>query len=399
MTIKDQMLAILEKARESELAFIASLSEEEKTEGSSFERWSAKDDLAHTSYWSDMRARQALAFIREEDFGPVPQYERANVEVYEQYAESHWDEVMALAEQGNARMIEAIQSMDEEELNGPSAILEGTPMWQWLLGVAFTHKLLHFSDFYEQHGHKEAVSRLWKEWAEAASPLDSGPDWQGGVHYNAACSLALVGEVDAALDELKQGLELRPGLKGWSRLDSDLASLHDDPRYKELFAPAYWWKALEAGLQHEALADQWLRTFFMLRNAIETLSDEEWMKGETLYQRPVSLVLHILQSTDGYTAMEPGEGSEDPLTQINWQERDTSKLPTQPAVLAYLDVVEKRVAQLLVKADFEAEEKLFAWTGKTILSRILYALRHTQHHLADLAMELKRRGFEPPNWE
>ncbi len=399
MTIKQQMLKILEVSRESEQTFIGSLTAEEKTEESSFERWSAKDNLAHAGYWADLRARQAMAFIREEDFGPTPQYEQANVEVYEQFAESDWDEVKALSEQAHARLLEAVESMDEEELMGPSAISEGTPMWQSLVGTAYSHKMNHYSQFYQEHGRKQEVGRLWREWADAVSPLDSGPDWQGGVHYNAACSLALVGEVDAALEELKLGLELRPGLKGWSRLDSDLASLHSDPRYQELFAPTYWWKALEAGPQVEALADQWLRTFFMFRNAVETLPEGEWIKGDTLYQRPVSLALHILQSIDGYSALEPGEGSGDPLTQINWQERDASKLPSQSAVLAYLEVVEKRIAGLLVKADLAAEEKLFAWTGKTILSRILYTLRHTQHHLADLAMELKRRGFEPPNWE
>lgn len=399
MSLKEDLIAILEKSRETELAFIASLSEDEKTETGSFEHWSAKDNLAHASYWADVRARQAMAFIWEEDFGPVPQYEQANVEVFEQYVESDWDEVMALAGQGNARMLEAIQGMDEEELKGPSAVSEGTPMWQWLLGIVFTHKLTHFAQFYDQHGRKGEVGRLWKEWAEAVSPLDSGPDWQGGVHYNAACSLALIGEVDAALAELKRGLELRPGLKGWSRLDSDLATLHDRPGYKEIFAPAYWWEALEKDPLVEALADQWLRTFFMLRNAIKALPEEEWLKGETLYQRPVSLALHILQSTDGYTALKPGEGSAHPLTQVNWQERDPARLPSRADTLAYLELVEERVADLLVKADLQAREELFAWTGKTVLSRILYSLRHAQHHLADLAMEAKRRGFEPPNWE
>ncbi len=60
--------------------------------------------------------------------------------MYEKYLESDWDEVQSLAEQGNARMHEAVQSMDEAELNGPSAISEGTPMWQWLL--APPHHLL-----------------------------------------------------------------------------------------------------------------------------------------------------------------------------------------------------------------------------------------------------------------
>jgi hypothetical protein len=399
MTIKEQLQKVIEKSRETEQAFIASLSDEEKAEQGTYERWSAKDNLAHANYWADLRARQALAYVREEDFGLVPQYEQANVEVFEQYSESDWVEIKQLADQAYARMLEAVQGMDEEELLGPSATSEGTPMWQSLLGSVYSHKINHYSQFYEQHGRKEEVGRLWKEWGEIVSPLDSSPDWQGGVHYNAACSLALVGDAEGALEELKVGLELRPGLKGWSRHDSDLDILHGQQGYRDLYAPAYWWKALEGGSQVEALADQWLRTFFMLRDAIERLPEDEWVKGETLYQRPVSLVLHILQSTDGYTALQPGEGSEHPLTQINWQERDTAKLPSRSDVLDYQKVVEERVATRLVEADLDADETQFVWTGRTILSRFLYMLRHSQHHLADLAMELKRRGFEPPNWQ
>jgi hypothetical protein len=272
-------------------------------------------------------------------------------------------------------------------------------MWEMLVGSFYSHKLLHYSQFYEDHNRKKDVGMLWKEWADSVAPLDPGPDWQGGVHYNAACSLALVGDKDAALEELKKGLDLRPGLKTWSRLDSDLDVLHDDPDYQAYFAPDYWWQAFDAGPQAEALADQWLRMFSMLRNAINVLPAEEWISGETLYQRPAGLVLHILQSIDYYAGLVQGDGSEHELTQIGWQERDAAKFPDQAAIQEYLDVVEQRLASFLVKADFQAEEKLFNWTGKTVLSRTLYSLRHAGHHLADLAMELQRRGFEPPNWE
>jgi hypothetical protein len=399
MTIKEQLLQILERSRETELAFMASLSEEDKAEAGSYEKWSAKDNLAHANYWLDLRAAQAFAFARDEDFGPVPQYEQANVEVYERYAGSDWDEVGAIAEQAHAKMLETIQSMDDEELSGPSAESEERKMWESLVGSAYSHKLTHYSQFYQDRDRMKEVGTLWKEWVEAVSPLDSGPDWQGGVHYNAACSLALAGEKGDALEELKVGLELRPGLKYWSRLDSDLAALHDDSGYKELFAPAYWWKALEAGAQVETLADQWLRMLFMLRYTISTVPADSWQEGETLYQRPAGLALHIIQSIDFYTAEKPGEGSKEPLTQINWEVRDSTKLPTQAALLEYLDKVEERLAHFLIKMDFQAEEGHFNWTGKTILSRTIYSLRHSQHHLADLAMEMKRRGLKPPDWQ
>jgi hypothetical protein len=399
MTIKKQMLRILEESREAELAFLVSLSEEDRLFKGSFETWSAKDILAHANYWADLRAKRIQSWMQDEALEPLPYYEEANLGIYEQFAGSSWDEVEAFAESTYVRLVETIQALEEEALTGPSLESEERKMWDAILGVAFTHKLAHYAEFYQDHGQTETAGQLWKEWAELVSPLDPGAEWQGGVHYNAACSLALAGDRAGALEELRVGLELRPGLKGWSRLDSDLEILHEDPAFKRLFAPDYWWEALEASAQDEALADQFLRMFFMLRSAVERFPEEDWRTGDSLYQRPAGLALHILQSIDGYCNLKAGEGSGDPLAQISWQERDSSRLPSQEAVLVYLEKVEARQANFIATADLLAKEELFPWTGTTLLSRALYSLRHAQHHLADMAMELQRRGFRPPDWQ
>lgn len=54
------------------------------------------------------------------------------------------------------------------------------------------------------------------------------------VHYNLACSFALVGKKDEAISELKRTVEL-----GWQdfdyfKKDPDLKSLYDDPRFQSL---------------------------------------------------------------------------------------------------------------------------------------------------------------------
>ncbi len=137
----------------------------------------------------------------------------------------------------------------------------------------------------------------------------------------------------------------------------------------------------------------------MLRAAIETYPEDAWLEGETLYQRPAGLALHIAQTIDFYSAIKRGETSEDQLSQVNWEDRDPKRLPSQKDLLRYLDVVEERLANFIANTDLQADETLFPWTGFTILSRALYALRHTQHHLADMAMELQRRQLRPPSWQ
>ncbi|MFA9406701.1 MAG: DinB family protein [Anaerolineales bacterium] len=399
MTMKDRLLGVLEKSRETELEFIANLTEEARNFAGTWKKWSAKDNVAHVNYWEDVRGTRIVAFLRGEELTPLPQYEQANAECYERFADSSWDEVGAFAEHSHSQLVEAVRGMDEEALAGPSTETDERKLWDEIVGSAYSHKLMHYSQFYQEQGQKEEAGQLWSEWAELVSPLDEGPEWQGNVHYNAACSLALAGDAQGALLELRKGLELRPSSKAWSRQDSDLDILHDLPEYKELYAPAYWWEALEANAQAEAVADQFLRTLSMLRIAVSTFPESEWRVGESLYQRPASLALHIVQSIDFYSALKPGDSSEDPLTQINWEERNSSKLPSQEELLGFLDKVEERLANFIAKSDFQAEEKLFLWTGFTVLSRAMYNLRHTQHHLADMAMELQRRGLTPPDWQ
>ena len=62
------------------------------------------------------------------------------------------------------------------------------------------------------------------------------------------------------------------------------------------------------------------------------------------------------------------------------------------SLLRFLTEVEKRLANLIATSDLTAEEELFPWAGFTILSRIMFMLRHAQHHLADLITEINRRS-------
>ena len=399
MAIKDQILTILEKSRTAELEFIANLTEIQKGDQGTYENWTAKDNVAHSNYWVDVRGARIVTFLSGEELKSLPQYEQANSECYEQFADSSWDEVQAFAEGAHKQIVEAVRRLDEEALMGSAIGTEERKLWDEIVEIAYTHKLNHYSQFYQDHGQKKKAGQLLSEWVELVSPLDEEPEWQGNVHYNAACSLALAGDTEGALVELRKGLELRPSSKAWSRLDSDLESLHNLPEYKELYAPAFWWEALEANPQAEAVADQFMRMLSMFRIAVSAFSEEAWREGDSLYQRPAGLALHIAQSIDFYSALKPGDRSEDPLTQIAWEERDAAKLPSQKELLGYLDKVEVRLASFIAMSDFQADEKLFPWTGITVLSRVQYNLRHAQHHLADMAMELQRRGFRPPDWQ
>jgi hypothetical protein len=55
-----------------------------------------------------------------------------------------------------------------------------------------------------------------------------------GPLYNLACSEALLGEADAALEHLARAVELHPPFAEAAREDDDFASLREDPRFARI---------------------------------------------------------------------------------------------------------------------------------------------------------------------
>ncbi len=49
-------------------------------------------------------------------------------------------------------------------------------------------------------------------------------------------------------------------------------------------------------------------------------------------------------------------------------------------------------------ADLLEAPNAFPWTGKTVLGRMLYTLRHTMTHQAELSMILRLHGAEETEW-
>ena len=400
MVNKQRLESCLERAHAAEQAFAAELTQEQRTALGTYAKWSAKDSLAHIAHWQE-RLAQRLTALTEGKEPPASQthYEQANAACFERFCNCSWDEVWAFADSALSQLEMAVRAMDEAKLTHPPPDAPSRALWLDIVGTGYTHPLMHMSEFWTQHGQSKRAGELWQEWGELATPLDDNADWQGLAHYNMACGLALAHNTQPAIDELRQALRLKPSLLAWSRHDSDLSSLHSLRAYRELYAPDYWWKALAASPQVEAMADQFVRTLTMFREAVKAFPAEEWAKGDTPYQRPAGLALHTVEAIQDYTALKPGESGRGRRFGVEWEDRESSRLPAQKALLVYLDEVDKELARFLTDADLMAPEELFRWTGSSLLSRAAYILRHTQHHLAEMCLELHRRGLAAPQWQ
>ncbi|MBN2238491.1 MAG: hypothetical protein JW712_01850 [Dehalococcoidales bacterium] len=147
------------------------------------------------------------------------------------------------------------------------------------------------------------------------------------------------------------------------------------------------------------LLNQYKCALGMFRDAINLFPADEWKRGDFDYLRPAGVACHVVEAMDFYT------GSTPPDTfpwggrfGIDWESPDSEKLPDQLQVLEYLDEIEMRLETWFGENDMLSEETLMPWTGKTLIGRVAYGIRHVQHHLAEMSLELTRRGYSSPEW-
>ena len=89
MSLKERVLSILEHSQKVQQAFVTDLSDEQRSEVGTYEKWSAKDELAHIAYWQEQRAIRVAAEARGEEVPPAPaHYEQANAECFERFCSS-----------------------------------------------------------------------------------------------------------------------------------------------------------------------------------------------------------------------------------------------------------------------------------------------------------------------
>jgi tetratricopeptide (TPR) repeat protein len=93
----------------------------------------------------------------------------------------------------------------------------------------YVEALQILGDAYTKCGHYDKGLRIDERLAHLC------PD-NALVHYNLACSLALLDRIDDAFMSLEKAIERGYGDAEWMSQDSDLEKLHGDGRFRKLLA-------------------------------------------------------------------------------------------------------------------------------------------------------------------
>ena len=141
--------------------------------------------------------------------------------------------------------------------------------------------------------------------------------------------------------------------------------------------------------------------FAMLRLLMEACPEALWDKrgNEPPFWQQA---YHTLRAVDFYLSASPDQFKKPPFEDgqaNNLSKRPEMVLPKE-ALSQYLESVEARFQRFLGDSATESLQgpNPFRWTGPTIGHRLVYNLRHAQHHLGWMASILRRGEAKPPAW-
>lgn len=236
MVQKAQLLALVEQGQVEILRFAGTLTEEERTQSGSPEKWAARDILSHLAFWKLHTAEKIAALRGGGDQKSESGYQQINETVFEKFRSADWQTIAGLLERSHRALVEQVNLLSEAEINsaGYVADQDKAPVWRKIAGDSFIHPMSHLGPAYLERGERAYCDEMRMREEVLVSAIDPSPEWQATNQYNLACHWALSGENEKALDLLAIALRNRPDLIDWSTQDTDLVSLHGTPAFLAL---------------------------------------------------------------------------------------------------------------------------------------------------------------------
>jgi hypothetical protein len=220
--------------RQLEAEFVAELSPQERLASGKPDDWAAKDLVAHVTSWRE-RGTADLEAARSGSIDPEPQeFDEANRAIFEENRDLPWDTVLGRVKTSWTAFLETLAELPDELMVLSAADQPTRPLWRRISVEAGNHPCMHYAEYARRHGRTASATRWMEGMARLLRLVDPSPEWHGIVDYNLACHYALSGQTDNALDALRLSFERNPGLRDWSKQDSDLGPLHSDPRFTSL---------------------------------------------------------------------------------------------------------------------------------------------------------------------
>ena len=155
---------------------------------------------------------------------------------------------------------------------------------------------------------------------------------------------------------------------------------------------------MEDSLFLDICKQNYLALIKMVQQAIDICPNNLWSK-ENHQPQFWQEVYHTIYYLDFYLSKNPKAHQPRFDFKENLAEKPTIIL-TKDEILTYLEEVKNKSQDLfnnLTSKEIEGKNS-FWWTGSTLGHRLIYNLRHSQHHMGKINEILKKNGNEPSKW-
>ena len=234
--IRASLIFLTRRAYQDTLAFFTSLEPADLAGSGSTDEWSPKDILAHIVEWAAITSHRLSAARQGDTPATYTDVDAKNDEIFHQYRTLAYLDILVHAEEINQDIVSQLETFPLVDLLDPDRYpwLSGQPLYWRIVHSLYFHPNFHLAQLQLKYGQREAADERMEQTIRDMLVLDESPRWQGLYLYNLACYYAIPGDAARALANLKRAFALRNELIEWSRSDARLASLHDDPGYKNL---------------------------------------------------------------------------------------------------------------------------------------------------------------------
>lgn len=270
--LKPMLLDLLNATQAAQQKLITELSDTEREALGTAAHWSARDHVAHLTFWKRHLALTLAALACGETPPSKGDAQVLNAQVFERHRQRPWSDILLDSEQVHAELLASVERFTEEDLartdwfppEDGDEFPGGQPLWAAMLSKnGFWHPLEHFTQFYLDRNDVQRATEIQQAWADKmiqlevppvmrsiglyilalfyattkqeasaqealdhAVALNPDPMMESYVLYNLAYFYVTNNQFTKAQDVLDRALALNPALIEFSKQDADLALLH-----------------------------------------------------------------------------------------------------------------------------------------------------------------------------
>jgi tetratricopeptide (TPR) repeat protein len=190
--------------------------------------WSAKDHVAHMTFWRERLTRSVEAIIEGQPQPPSQDFEQLNPLIFEEHRYRPWADLLAESDRVYADLIRLAQRLTEEDLTASNRfdwLPPDAPLYTSFMGNCYEHTQIHLAQYLLDRHDLERAITTYETWANRIIEAETPPILKGYMLYNLACFYATHQRLEQAEPTLQQAFVLYPATRDFALTDPDLVAL------------------------------------------------------------------------------------------------------------------------------------------------------------------------------